>query len=129
MRRRPKWAGRARAVKTVLDGFEFDSKTEADRYAHLLLLVQAGELLRVDPHPEKFRVADKGAWYEPDFRLILPDLTIAFEEVSSKGRNSAKMDYSRSRTAWKTAASLNPCYSWRWVVRDGKGWSVESYKP
>ena len=32
------------ATKTVVDGFRFDSKKEADRYGELKLLLQAGEI-------------------------------------------------------------------------------------
>lgn len=39
------------AVKVKLDGYTFDSKKEAARYAELLLLVKAGHILELQVHP------------------------------------------------------------------------------
>jgi hypothetical protein len=39
------------ARKTVIDGIEFDSKREAERYQELLLLERSGQIKELQTHP------------------------------------------------------------------------------
>ena len=39
------------AVKTKIDGYDFDSKAEGRRYLDLCLLVRAGEITNLQVHP------------------------------------------------------------------------------
>lgn len=55
-------------VKTVVDGFEFDSKMEAAFYLHLKERAERGEIMSIAIHPsfvlqEGFR--KHGKWYRP----------------------------------------------------------------
>ena len=58
--------------KTELDGYTFDSKTEANRYAELMLAEKAGDISNLELQP-KFLLEVNGkkiATYIADFRYI-----------------------------------------------------------
>jgi hypothetical protein len=70
-----------RSRKTILDGISFDSQKEADKYAELLLLMKAGEIVKLELQPE-FILQDyfshQGKYYKPikyraDFRVTYKD--------------------------------------------------------
>ena len=71
----------------------------------------AGEIVRWDFEPEKFRLADN-TFYTPDFRVIMIDMRIIFYEVKGFWRDDARVKI-------KVAAELHP-YPFR-TVRMVKG--------
>jgi hypothetical protein len=91
---------------------KFDSQLEAVYYQHLLARKAIGEILRVDHHPEKLHLGG-GRWYTPDFRIILPDSTVTFDEVKGGFAREAAM------VRLDVAASAHP-YRFR-LVRLAKG--------
>jgi len=66
------------ARKTTIDGIEFDSKREAERYQELLLLERAGQIEALSVHPmftlingfEYRGKAERPIRYEGDFQYI-----------------------------------------------------------
>ena len=67
------------AIKTVVDGYKFDSMKEARRYSELLLLIRAGEVthfLRQVP----FHIAP-GVTYRLDFLVFWKDGRVTYEDV------------------------------------------------
>lgn len=72
------------AVKTKLDGYIFDSKAEARRYAELKLLHEAGEIHKLVVHP-RYTLLDpfvckgvkyRGIAYEGDFEYVENGVTV-----------------------------------------------------
>lgn len=62
------WGGnKYKAIRTAVDGIEFDSKREAEFYRKLLLLKKAGEIVELELQPE-FSILDV-AKYRADFRV------------------------------------------------------------
>lgn len=71
-----------RARKLTIDGITFDSQKEANRYCELKLMLQAGEIAKLELQPEfilqkGYRGLD-GKWvraikYRADFRVTYPD--------------------------------------------------------
>jgi hypothetical protein len=60
------------AVKTVVDGIQFDSKREAHHYGVLKQRERAGEIDRLECHP-KFELKHDGVLickYKPDFKFF-----------------------------------------------------------
>jgi len=64
-----------------VDGFRFDSKMEAKRYAYWKLLQQAGEVLHIDVHPVVSLPG--GIRWTLDFAVWFPDGCVLFEDVKS----------------------------------------------
>lgn len=70
------------ARKVITDGITFDSQKEANRYCELKLMLQAGEIAKLELQPEfilqeGYRGLD-GKWvraikYRADFRVTYPD--------------------------------------------------------
>lgn len=94
------------------------NKTEAAYSVYLEGLRTAGEIIRWDFEAERLRLAD-GAYYCPDFRIILPDGTIEFVEVKGFMREAAHLRI-------KVAAELHP-YTFRLVRRMRGGWDEVLY--
>ena len=66
---REKKKSKYHSKKVVLDGIEFDSKKEADRYVQLLLMQRGGDIVGLKVHP-RFELAInhmKICAYEADF--------------------------------------------------------------
>jgi len=83
---------------------------------HLDLQLTAGKILHWAFEPEKFRLAD-GAYYTPDFRVILPDGTIRFDECKGFRREAAIVRL-------KVAADQHP-YQFQLVKWVKKQWVIE----
>ncbi len=60
------------AIKTVVDGFKFDSKKEAARYSQLKLLVKAGVVTKLELQPRYDLIINtvKCGFYKADFRYF-----------------------------------------------------------
>jgi len=74
-------------IPTTVGGIKFDSKSEAARYASLLLLERAGEISGLEVQP-KYRLEVNGqliGTYRPDFRYVDTDTgLLVVEDVKSK---------------------------------------------
>ena len=83
----------------------------------------AGEILRWDFEPAKFRLA-KRTWYTPDFRVIDAEGLLEYHEVKGIWEDAA-------RIKCKIFAELHPMYKLvavkRRLVRDGGGWEFEAF--
>lgn len=111
----------ARAGRTTRDRGVMNQTEKA--YAVLLELRRvAGDIAQYDFQPEKLRLA-KSTFYDPDFRVVLPDGTIEFHEVKGHWEDDARVKI-------KVAAELHP---YRFIAvtarsrRDGGGWSIEEF--
>jgi hypothetical protein len=71
---------------TEVDGWKFDSLSEARHYGRLKLLKSAGEILHFDIHPA-FHLAP-GVRYTADFMVYYPDGRIEVQDVKG-GRATA----------------------------------------
>lgn len=77
--------------KTVVDGIEFDSQKEANRYCELKMLRMSGQIRDFECQPEfellpPFRYNGrtvKGVKYKGDFKVIYPDGRVEIEDVKS----------------------------------------------
>lgn len=93
------------------------NKTEARYAGELERRRQAGEIVRWDFQPEKLRLADR-TFYEPDFRVVMPDGLIAWHEVKGHWEDDARVKI-------KVAAELHP-YRFIAVHEEGRGrWRME----
>jgi len=101
------------------------NREEAARAEALGLLQAAGRIRRYDFQPEKLRLA-KSTFYTPDFRVILPDWSIEFEDV--KGRKGARYWCEEdAKVKIKLAAELHP-YRFAIVWRLSSGlWQREAF--
>ena len=74
------------AQKTELDGFKFDSKKEAGRYAELKLLEKAGEIfdLRLQPKYDLVVNGQKVCGYIGDFAYVDKDGLPVTEDAKSE---------------------------------------------
>lgn len=98
----------------------YDSKEEAEWGDILERRRVQGLILEWAFEPERFRLGD-GSWYTPDFRVIMPDLSIVFHEIKGGRIREA------GRVRFLVCASLHP---YRFILvqklpkRDGGGWKV-----
>lgn len=103
------------------------NNTEAKYGEHLEDLKVMGKILEYSFEPEKFRLADK-TYYTPDFRVIMPDLSIEFHEVKGSWRAPNQDD---AKVKIKVAAEMNQCY--RFVSaevvskKNGGGWKMTEF--
>ena len=82
-----------RNKKVIVDGEEFDSKKEGNRYKELRLLERVGEISNLELQPrfllqDKFRYDNKGyrkIEYIADFKYIDKDGNVVVEDVKSEG--------------------------------------------
>lgn len=71
------------AIKTEIDGFNFDSKAEAHRYSELILLEKAGEIRSLCLQPVFLLIVNnqKIGKYIADFKYVTRDGQIVVEDV------------------------------------------------
>jgi len=71
----------------VVDGYSFPSMREARRYGQLAFLLRAGEISRLEVHPEyPVEINDQPfTTYTADFRYRTKDGKIVIEDVKSTG--------------------------------------------
>lgn len=91
------------------------NKLEAAYGEHLERRRAAGEIAEWRYESTKLRLAD-GAWYTPDFRVVLPNGEVEFHETKGFMREAA-------RVRLRVAAELHP-FRFLLVKRAGGGWSV-----
>jgi hypothetical protein len=98
----------------------YDSKEESE-WADILSRRQAqGVILEWSFQPERFRIGD-GAWYTPDFRVVMPDQSVVFHEIKGGRIREA------ARVRFLVCASLHP---YRFILvqkqakKEGGGWKV-----
>jgi hypothetical protein len=100
-----------KAVKTIVDGFKFDSKREAKRYAELELLQKAKQIMRLK--------------LQPTFELVKP-----FEHEGKKFRAltyRADFCYIEIQKIIKMGLGASSI-STSFVIEDAKGFKTEVYK-
>lgn len=107
--------GRGQTVRRVAGAM---NKLEARYSAHLDLLVKTGEIVRYDFDCERLRIGKK-CFYEPDFRIVRPDVSIEFHEVKGFWRDDARVKI-------KVAAELHP-YKFVAVQWKQKQWVYEEF--
>jgi hypothetical protein len=98
----------------------YDSREE-EEWADILEARKAnGAILEWWFQPERFRVGD-GAWYTPDFRVLMPDQSIVFHEIKGGRIREA------ARVRFLAVASHHP---YRYVMiqkrpkKEGGGWVI-----
>lgn len=120
LRRQPMRARPAGKVKAKRNPFDMNGLEEA--YAlHLIARAERGEIAAWSFHVEKLRLAD-GAWYTPDFRVVLSDGAVEFHETKGFMREAARLRL-------LVAADRHP-YRFVLVKRDDAGaWSTSVVGP
>ena len=89
-----------------------------ERYAnHLKLLQIAGEIADFREQAFRLRLAD-GAFYKPDFLVILPDGLVEFHETKGYWEEAA-------RVRIKVAAELYPWFRFKAVQWKQGQWTIE----
>lgn len=91
------------------------NKLEASYAQHLEARRARGEIAEWRYESTKLRLAD-GAWYTPDFRVVLPGGEVEFHETKGFMREAA-------RVRLRVAAELHP-FRFLLVKRAGGEWSV-----
>jgi hypothetical protein len=71
-----------RAVRTVVDGFTFDSKAEAQRYHQLLLRGAAGEIRNLELQP-RWTVTMRQGFF--DIKICVYVADFRYEELKPRG--------------------------------------------
>jgi len=104
--------GRATRVPGAVAGM---NKLEAAYGEHLERRRAAGEIAEWRYESTKLRLAD-GAWYTPDFRVVLPNGEVEFHETKGFMREAA-------RVRLRVAAEMHP-FRFLLVKRAGVEWSV-----
>lgn len=104
--------GRATRTPGAVAGM---NKLEAAYAQHLEGLRARGEIAEWRYESTKLRLAD-GAWYTPDFRVVLPNGEVEFHETKGFMREAA-------RVRLRVAAELHP-FRFLLVKRAGGEWSV-----
>ena len=91
------------------------------RYAqHLDLLKLAGDVREWKYEWLRFRLAD-GAWYKPDFFLVMPDRSMELHETKGVWREAA-------RVRIRVAAERHPWFRFRGVQHSKRsGWVFEDF--
>ena len=104
-----------KAVKTTIDGIEFDSKREAKRYTELKILEKAGHITHLELQPE-YQITVNGVnicKYRADFRYFTVRQKENFYGKDSKGNY-----YTKTMTGDKEGQ----------VVEDSKGFKTPTYR-
>jgi hypothetical protein len=91
------------------------NRTEAAYAAELSIRKAAGEVIDFGFERMKLRLAD-GAWYCPDFLLVMADRSIELHEVKGFEREAAIVRL-------KVAAELYPHFRFYLVKKVDAGWS------
>ena len=111
------------AKKTVRNNIQFDSKMEADRYAHLCLLQRAGLISDLETHPEfvliepftKLGKKKRGHKYKADFMYQDEHGQTIVEDV----KGYIARDFPLRRTLFD---SKYPDLLLKVVTKSGGGW-------
>lgn len=106
------------AKATVKSKYAGMNTLEARYAAYLDVGLREGRVLQWDFEAIKLRLAD-GAWYTPDFRVILPDGTEEYHETKGFWREAA-------RVRLKVAAELHP-YKFVAIKWVNKQWEREEF--
>ena len=106
----PVKATRVAKIKT-----QYKSTTEAEYAAHLERNRLAGMIKWFDYEAFKIRLAD-GAWYTPDFFVVMFDDTVEIHEVKGRWMEAAKVRF-------KVAVSKTP-FVFRVVKKIRGMWSI-----
>lgn len=97
----------------------FKSRLESD-YADLLTLRKlAREILRWEYEPIKFRLGE-GAYYKPDFLIVMADRSIEIHETKGFKREAAMVRI-------RAAASIHDYVSFTLVTRKSGQWDYERF--
>jgi hypothetical protein len=113
---------RQKRERLLKDDDGFDSQLERD---YLVELAARG--WHVVPHPFTLHLPG-GVDYTPDGIAWDDSYVIEIRVYECKGSIKAK-NARDSRTRFKIAAGLFPCWPWVWVTRDRRGaWKEEVYK-
>ena len=72
-----------RNVKTIIDGIEFSSKAEGNRYIKLFYLQKAGGICNLKLQP-KFEICPSVRWNEKTLRKRFYIADFSYQEVASK---------------------------------------------
>jgi Protein of unknown function (DUF1064) len=78
--------------KTLVDGIQFDSQKEANRYQQLLLLERAGLIRKIELQPRYDLIVNeqKIGFYRADFRYeVVATSTMVVEDVKSSATKTA----------------------------------------
>ena len=118
-----------KGIAITRDPHQGMNKTEAAYADRLDLLQVAGELIAWSFQPERLRLSyasvpgekksSGGAFYTPDFRVVMSDRSIEFHEVKGFWRTAAKVRI-------RVAADLHPMYRFVVVMKVKGGFSVEA---
>jgi hypothetical protein len=99
----------------------YDSKWEAQRAQLLSLKKSGGLILDYEHHPAPFPLPDGGR-YTADFRVVLLDSSVEYEEIKGYWRAD-----SGSRKRFTMAAALHPQYRFRvWTLQRGEWVNIET---
>jgi len=104
-----------KAVKTTIDGIEFDSKREAKRYTELKILEKAGHITHLELQPE-YQITINGVnicKYRADFRYFT---------VRANDRTLLRNSKGELQTATMTGDKEGQ------VVEDSKGFKTPIYR-
>jgi hypothetical protein len=94
------------------------NKTEQAYASRLLLMRNAGEIIRFEFEKIKFKLADN-TFYEPDFYVVFPD-HIEIHEVKGHWEDDARVKI-------KVAAEMFPEFKWVGITRKSKTWLFEEF--
>lgn len=107
----PKLPLKYRNKPTIVDGFRFDSKREAARYAELKLLEQAGDIRNIKIHP---------------LFVLLPSFSYAGKQIRGVSYEADFQYEERYRDPDWPCLVEGGC--WKTVVEDVKGTETEAFK-
>ncbi len=99
------------------------NKTEAAYYQHLQNKLQSGEIHLIKYEAIKLRLADK-TYYNPDFLVVLADMTIELHEVKGSWKAPHQED---ARVKIKVAAEQFPEFQFAAFVKDKGSWTREDF--
>lgn len=112
-------AYRVNAERAIKLGDGFDSQLERDFFEELM----ARPYAEVRPHGFTFHLPG-GVAYTPDFIAWVRHMeTVRVYEVKGDLKQKNARD---SRTRFKIAAGLYPCFTFVWVTRNAKGQWIET---
>lgn len=93
------------ARKTIVDGIEFDSRREANRYAELLLLQRAGLISDLKRQEEFILIpkcgSERAAKYHADFSYIDANGKKVVEDVKSRATKTKDYILRRKLMNWR----------------------------
>ena len=118
-KRRKNWAtklyeSKAGESKVVKKDNRKMGKWEIAYSKYLDALIQNGEVKWYKNNHVRFLIGE-GAWYTPDFIVVLPDNSVELHEVKGFEREAAIVRF-------KTAGMLYPHFTWRMVTLKKGQW-------